>query len=380
MRSLSEILFLLGASSWLNWIVYFLNSISYRTRICVTSQTKIKDVLTLPTNATPQRMAQLIAIEKPNAVVLLSHQDTLLRDIQIMDFLNKKYDIDGLVQSRKAVRLGTNKAFMKEFFTAEGIPTTDYAIANSYSEAYELSEQLTYPVVFKQCDKHEGTGMKIITSKHSVETYFNREKPTFPLIVEKYIDGTEFSIVVCGNNGDYVTLSPVYKGKTSIEGIHPCKRLRIAPPPRYIKNVDKMKKLAINVAKKLEIKGLLELEIIARNEKMFALETNVRLAATMRMACLATGINIFALLGDLTQGRWSLIPRKPANIAIEFRVPTNMNASVKKKLAMQPGIFVTTRITVYGKHLKDLMKRVNIIKRYMNCSSVIAQLHQEMKA
>lgn len=382
MKCLPNVLFVLGDSSWLRWIIPFLQSSSYNTKICaISDEGKKEEGITFFPADSPQEVAYLIANEKPTAVVLLSHQNTLIRDNVISNLLKRNYDLDVLAQSSKAVRVGTDKVCMKEFFEADKIAAPQYTIANSYLKAYRASQKLGYPVVFEQPDKHEGGGIKIITCKSDIKNFFKNQKLDEQLIIEKFIQGIEFSIIVYGDKGKYRALPPVYKGETSLAGIHPCKRFRMAPAPKKYKNIGKAKEMAIEVAKKLKIRGILELEIIDTLEELYAIEANVRLAATMRMACLASGINIFSFLGEIALGKWTLSSHfsSPSNIAIEFPVPSDMSTCVIEKLRKQPGIFVSSRITINGRNVKDILSKIDVIEEFMDCSSIIAQLHQQLE-
>ena len=112
---------------------------------------------------------------------------------------------------------------------------------------------MEFPVVLKQGQGQGGKDIKVAESLDDVKEYFEEFDHA---LCEKFIEGSEISIEVLGYNGEYVPLSPIYKGETTLEGIHPLNKIKTAPC--LVEGLDNnlVQRTAYKVAKNLGSDGI----------------------------------------------------------------------------------------------------------------------------
>jgi len=116
--------------------------------------------------------------------------------------------------------------------------------------------------------------------------------------------------------GKTVPLVPVYKGKTTIEGIHPLKKIKKAPLDiegiNNHKNNLKIQEIAVKIADTLGLEGTADIDIIfdCETQENNVIEINARPSGTRYITCAATNVNIMHELIDMASGMWDHIKLK----------------------------------------------------------------------
>jgi carbamoylphosphate synthase large subunit len=160
----------------------------------------------------------------------------------------------------------------------------------------------------KQIEGQGGSGIKIISSIDHSEKYFQEFENG---VAEKFIEGPEISIEVLRWNGKTVPLVPVYKGETTLDCIHPLKKIKKAP--LNINNINneennrKIQDIAVDIAEKLGLEGTADIDLIFNTETQEnnVIEINARPSGTRYLTNAATGVNIMHELIDMASGNWN---------------------------------------------------------------------------
>ncbi len=100
-----------------------------------------------------------------------------------------------------AVDLAKNKKLAKELLRENGIPVPAGGMVDSEDDAVILAEKLGYPVVIKPVDANQGRGVTVnIGDENPVRTAYRWARSfTWNVIVEKYIRGKDYRVLVVGN-------------------------------------------------------------------------------------------------------------------------------------------------------------------------------------
>jgi len=127
-------------------------------------------------------------------------------------------------------------------------------------------------------------------------------------LCEEFIDGSELSIEVLGYNGEYIPLSPIYKGETTIEGIHPLNKVKLGPC--LIEGFDNnlIQHTAYKIAKNLDSDGIFEMDFMYshKNHKLYAIEVNTRPNGTRYLTTATCGVNSLCELINMACGEFSI--------------------------------------------------------------------------
>ncbi|MCG8564861.1 MAG: ATP-grasp domain-containing protein, partial [Desulfobacterales bacterium] len=115
------------------------------------------------------------------------------------------------------------------------------------------------------------------------------------LIIQEYLEGPSYSIEVVGKPGTYQALQVTDLG---MDAEHDCNRVTapVAIDPQLTADFETM---ALTLAEALELKGIMDLEVIHHDNQLKLLEIDARLPSQTPMAVLAsTGINMVELLAQ----------------------------------------------------------------------------------
>ena len=217
--------------------------------------------------------------EEVDGVVPLIGVDGPLVDVAKMkETLEKDHGIPVACSGVKAAKICSDKIKTKQFFVDNAIDTPDYYNVSKVDHEQLLNEKLSRsPVVLKQASGQGGSGVKIVSNPVDIENYFDVFDET---IVETFLEGPEISIEVLRWNGKTVPLVPVYKGETTLDGLHPLKKVKNAPLNiegiDNIINNDKIRKLAAKIANTLNIEGTADIDLIFERKtgKNYVIEIN----------------------------------------------------------------------------------------------------------
>ena len=246
----------------------------------------------------PKRIA---VKQKVDAIVPLIGIDPPLIDVaHLKEEVEAEYGIPVIAADVRAVELTSNKIKTKEFYDELNIATPKYQILNSPQDL-----TLDFPVVLKQGEGQGGKDIKVAKSAGDVEDYF---KEFNHALCEEFVDGFEISIEVLGFRGQYIALPPVYKGKTTIEGIHPLNKTKMGPC--LIDGLDNnlVQNVAYKIAKNLDSDGIFEMDFMYSPEKnqLFAIEVNTRPNGTRYLTAATCGINSLCELINMAIGEFSV--------------------------------------------------------------------------
>ena len=252
-----------------------------------------------------------IAIEENvDAIVPLLGIDPPLRDVAKMkEEIEEKHDIPVISSNINAVEIASDKIKTKEFFKSIGlnVPPANVLKKDDFKTEDEFLEKLgfDFPIVLKQGEGQGGKDICITSKYEDVLEYFNTFEQA---LIEKFIEGSEVSIEVIGWNGEYLPLVPVYKGETSLEGIHPIKRLRYGPCDFASFDNEEFRKIAKHIAENLKSEGTIDMDLIYSKDenKVYAIEINTRPSGTRYLSFACTDLNPLNLLVDIAVGKFDV--------------------------------------------------------------------------
>jgi carbamoylphosphate synthase large subunit len=250
--------------------------------------------------------------ENVDGVVPLIGIDGPLVEVAIMkEKLEEDYGIPVVSSPVSAANTCVDKYKTKEFFVENKIKTPEFVkiTKNGYKQILNVHEA----IVLKHVTGQGGSGIKIIQSTGNIKEYIHEFENG---IAEKFIKGFEVSIEVLRWKGKTVPLVPVYKGKTTIEGIHPLKKIKKAPLDieginNHENNLN-IQEIAVKIADALELEGTADIDIIFDSEtrENNVIEINARPSGTRYITCAATNVNIMHELIDMASGCWDHIKLK----------------------------------------------------------------------
>jgi pyrrolysine biosynthesis protein PylC len=125
-------------------------------------------------------------------------------------------------------------------------------------------------------------------------------------IIQEYLEGPSYSLEVVGVNGNYYSLQPTI---IEVDTMFDCKRV-IAPADLSEVLKNRFDEIAVTVAEDINLKGIMDIEVILHKKELKILEIDARLPSqTPSVVLKSTGINILELLYDIfNKGNIPVIP------------------------------------------------------------------------
>ncbi len=234
----------------------------------------------------------LIGIDKP-----------LLEVANMKEKLEAEYNLPVIASGLDATGISVDKIKTKNFLIKNNINTPGFTEISKPQYGTSKSE-LKFPTVLKQAEGQGGAGVKIALSYEDVESYFD----TYPqAIIEEFVNGAEISVEVLRWDNKSVPLVSVYKGHTTLEGIHPLNKIRTAPVNLEKLDNQNLRRIAKNITDDLNANGTTEIEFIfnEETEDINTLEMNTRPSGTRFLTFSSSNINTMHQLVNMAMGEWN---------------------------------------------------------------------------
>ena len=172
-------------------------------------------------------------------------------------------------------------------------------------EAYKAVEKLGYPVVVRPSYVIGGRAMEVVYDKESLTKYMTEATAllsTSPILVDKYIKGTEIE-VDCICDGEDI-LIPGIMEHIERTGVHSGDSITMYPYNSLSKEV--IAKLVENtrkIAKGLNTIGLMNIQYVFDGEEVYVIEVNPRASRTVPILSKVTGVPMVKMAVAIMTGK-----------------------------------------------------------------------------
>jgi len=142
-----------------------------------------------------------------------------------------------------------------------------------------------------------GSGSQKVGVFHNSENLnAHQNKSEEEWVLQEFVPGPSYSIEVVGRPGNYV---PLQVTDLQMDTNYDCKRV-LAPTELTPGLISEFEKISRSIAEQIELKGLMDVEVILHDGTLKVLEVDARLPSQTPTAVFwSTGINILEMLADL---------------------------------------------------------------------------------
>ena len=186
-----------------------------------------------------------------------------------------------------------------------GIPRPKGDTVYTAGEAKAAANRLGYPVLVRPSYVLGGQGMQIAINDKDVEEFIgiiNRIAQDHPILVDKYLQGKEIEVdAVC--DGEDI-LIPGIMEHIERAGIHSGDSISVYPAQSISAGVKAaVEEYTKRLARSLHVVGLINIQFIAVDEKVYVIEVNPRSSRTVPYISKVTGIPIVPLATKVILGQ-----------------------------------------------------------------------------
>lgn len=167
--------------------------------------------------------------------------------------------------------------------------------ANSFEEAREIAERITFPVLVRPSYVIGGRAMEIVYDNNELEKYMKeavKVSPEHPILVDKFLeDAIELDVdVLC--DGEEVFIAGIME-HIEEAGVHSGDSACVIPPqtiPEHILNT--IREYSTKLALELDVKGLMNIQYAVKldEEMVYIIEANPRASRTVPFVSKAIGV------------------------------------------------------------------------------------------
>ncbi|WP_085992450.1 carbamoyl-phosphate synthase large subunit [Oceanobacillus senegalensis] len=162
------------------------------------------------------------------------------------------------------------------------------------NQAIETANMIGYPVLVRPSYVIGGSKMEIVYSDEELHTYLAKSDnidPDHPILIDKYITGIEVEVDAI-SDGE-TTIVPGIMEHIERAGVHSGDSMAVYPPQRLSESVkQKCMDAAQKISEALQVKGLINIQFIIRDEDVYILEVNPRASRTIPFLSKITGVTM----------------------------------------------------------------------------------------
>jgi len=173
-----------------------------------------------------------------------------------------------------------------------GIPQPPGGTVTSVDEAVGLARRLGYPVLVRPSYVLGGRAMEIVYSDDELLEYMAeavKVNPEHPVLIDRYMQGKEAEVDAI-SDGETV-LIPGIMEHVERAGVHSGDSIAVYPPQTLSEDVKRqIVDITVRIARALKVVGLVNIQFVVSDEKVYVLEVNPRASRTVPFLSKVTGI------------------------------------------------------------------------------------------
>jgi carbamoyl-phosphate synthase large subunit len=172
-------------------------------------------------------------------------------------------------------------------------------MAADFEQALEAEKALGYPMILRPSYVLGGRRMEIIENREELQSYFQRHQEVFslekPCLMDQFLSGALEVDVDLVRGPDWTLIGGIIE-HIEAAGVHSGDSMGVLPPQRLKEEIcEKIELMSRELADRLKVLGLLNLQLAIKNDEVYMLEANPRSSRSVPFIAKATGIPLIDL-------------------------------------------------------------------------------------
>ncbi|MHB1418817.1 MAG: carbamoyl-phosphate synthase large subunit [Bacillota bacterium] len=194
--------------------------------------------------------------------------------------------------SVKDIDKAEDRKKFEQLLRSMAIPQSEGKTATRVDEALQIAEALRYPVLVRPSYVIGGRSMEVVNNSEELSTYMQsavKVSPKHPVLVDKYIFGREVEVDAISDGQQ--ALIPGIMEHVERAGVHSGDSMAVFPQQNL--STDEVAQIVEHtqrIARALQVRGLLNIQYVVTEGKVYVLEVNPRASRTVPILSKVTGI------------------------------------------------------------------------------------------
>jgi carbamoyl-phosphate synthase large subunit len=186
------------------------------------------------------------------------------------------------------------------------IAAPEHGEANDLEEARAIAARIGYPVVVRPSYVLGGRAMEIVDGDDELERFVAQAAaagPDHPVLIDRFLEGAIEIDVDAVSDGTDVFIGAVME-HIEEAGIHSGdSSCQIPPATLSDDELDEVERITRSLALRLEVRGLINLQLASKDERIWVLEANPRASRTVPFVSKVTGVPLAKVATSVMLGR-----------------------------------------------------------------------------
>ncbi|HXG67961.1 MAG TPA: carbamoyl-phosphate synthase large subunit [Blastocatellia bacterium] len=235
--------------------------------------------------------------------------------------------------SPESIDLAEDRKRFGKLLADLNIPQPPNGTASSNEEARDIAAEIGYPVLVRPSYVLGGRAMQIVYDEASLSNYMTyavQASPEHPVLIDSFLeDAIEIDVDALAD-GERVVIAGIQQ-HIEEAGIHSGDSSCVLPPYGIKQeHLDTMRRYTRELARALNVVGLMNIQFAISNDTVYVLEVNPRASRTVPFVSKATGVPLAKIAARLMIGQKLAAFNLPDELAVErFFIKTPVFPFVK---------------------------------------------------
>ncbi|MDC3416455.1 carbamoyl-phosphate synthase large subunit [Aquibacillus salsiterrae] len=239
---------------------------------------------------TLEDVMHVIELEQPMGVIVQFGGQTA---INLAEGLERR-GVKILGTALEAIDAAENRDKFEQLLGELNIPQPKGKSVKKLDQAISAANEIGYPVLVRPSYVIGGSQMEIVYNDEELYSYLNKTNHVthkHPVLIDKYLTGIEVEVDAI-SDGE-TTIIPGIMEHIERAGVHSGDSIAVYPTQR-ISAVIKQKcvDITIKIAKRLQVKGLVNIQFVVHKDEVYVLEVNPRASRTIPFLSKITGVTM----------------------------------------------------------------------------------------
>lgn len=270
-----------------------------------------------------EHIEEIIELENPEGVIVQLGGQTALKLAE--EFHRRGIKIIGT--SFPSMDLAEDRGAFSDTLKEMDIPYPRYGVANDADEALEIAHRVSYPVLVRPSYVLGGQRMRIVINDEELERHvltIFKHLPDNKVLIDQFLERAKEAEIDAICDGDDVHIMGIME-HIEPAGIHSGDSSAVLPTYSLsVEAVSKMVEYTEKIAKKLNIRGLINVQFAIKDDQVYVIEANPRASRTTPFIAKAYQVPYLKIATKIMMGTHKLkdfdIKPRPSGFAIKVPV------------------------------------------------------------